>query len=148
VRSHRRQILWLGATGLWVGWLLYMTLTPDDIANNDNLIPFRDHVQALHCVLTGCPQVLSSFRFLFIDLIGNVAVFVPLGVGLVGLLNRPTRSRRVSLALAVVGGVLLSLFIESVQIGIPTRAADLTDVLLNGLGTAVGGVLILRKRDA
>jgi glycopeptide antibiotics resistance protein len=125
-----------------------MTLTPDNIANDNNLVPFRDHVKALRCVLVGCPQASSSFRFLFVDLLGNVAVFVPLGVGLVGLLNRPTRSRRVTLMLVVVGGVLLSLFIESIQINIPTRAADLTDVLLNSLGTAVGAALVLLKRDA
>jgi glycopeptide antibiotics resistance protein len=145
VRSRHNRILWLGATCLWAGWLLYMTLTPDNTPNTNRLIPFLGHVRALRCVLTGCPQTTASLRSLFVDLLGNIAVFVPLGVGLSGLLHRPPRRRRVSLALAILGGAFLSLTIESIQFSMPSRAADLTDLLLNSLGTALGAIFFFVK---
>ncbi len=138
-------------TSLWVAWLLYMTLTPDNTPNTNTLVPFRDHARALRCVLTACPQSAASLRALFVDLLGNVAVFIPLGVGLAALLHRPPRSQRVVslaewravLVLCILGGALLSATIETVQLTIPTRAADLTDLALNSLGTALGAALWL-----
>ncbi len=140
-RHHRAR--WLIVTGLWVGWLLYMTLTPDDTPNTNSLIPFLGHARALRCVLTACAERAASVRYLCVDLMGNVAVFIPLGVGLAGLFHRPPRRRGVSLALCVLGGALLSLTIESIQFDMPTRAADSTDVLLNSLGAALGAALWL-----
>jgi VanZ family protein len=119
-----------------------MTLTPDSTPNTNFPLPFRDHAQALGCVLSACPHSAESLRALVVDLLGNVAVFVPLGVGLAALLYRPPvvrpGSRRVTLLLCVLGGALLSSFIEAVQFTMPTRAADLTDLALNSLGAALG----------
>lgn len=122
-----------------------MTLTPDDTPNTNNLIPFLDHAWALHCVLTGCPESTASLRHLFVDFLGNIVVFIPLGVGLAGLLHRPPRHPGVSLLWCILGGASLSLIIESMQFNMPTRAADLTDLLLNSLGTALGAALWLLK---
>jgi glycopeptide antibiotics resistance protein len=135
----------LVVTGLWVGWLLYMTLTPDNTPNTNSLVPFLGHMRALRCVLRGCAERAGSLRYLGVDLLGNVAVFVPLGVGLAALLQRPSRGRRASLALCVLGGACLSLTIELVQFNMPTRAADSSDLLLNSLGTALGAALWLKK---
>ncbi|MGD9101607.1 MAG: VanZ family protein [Anaerolineae bacterium] len=132
-------------TGLWAGWLLYMTLTPDNTPNTNNLVPFLDHARSLRCVLTGCAERAASLRHLSVDLMGNVAVFVPLGIGLAALLHRPSRGRRASLALCVLGGACLSLTIELVQFSMPSRAADSGDLLLNSLGTALGAALWLKK---
>jgi glycopeptide antibiotics resistance protein len=141
----------LALTGLWAAWLLYMTLTPDSTPNANFPLPFRDHAQALGCVLTACPRSANSLRALFIDLLGNVAVFVPLGVGLAVVLHRepgrtmhhPPRDRKTTLLLCLLGGALLSTFIETVQYTIPTRAADLTDLALNSLGAALGAQALL-----
>ena len=128
-----------------MGWLLYMTLTPDKTSNTNRLIPFLGHARALRCVLTACAERAAFLRYLFVDLLGNVAVFIPLGVGLAGLLHRSPRRRGVSLAWCVLGGALLSLTIESIQFNMPTRAADSTDVFLNSLGAALGAALWLVK---
>ncbi len=133
----------MALTSLWVAWLLYMTLTPDNTPNSNVPVPFLGHAQALYCVLTACPQSADSLRALFVDLLGNIAVFIPLGVGLAALLHRPPRSRRTVLALCVLGGALLSAAIETVQFTMPTRVADLTDLALNSLGTALGAALWL-----
>ena len=134
---RRRQGCWSALTGLWAAWLLYMTLTPDSTPNTNFPLPFRDHAQALGCVLTACPHRASSLRALVVDLLGNVAVFVPLGVGLAALLHR-SLGQKATLVLCILGGALLSAFIEAVQFTMPTRAADLTDLALNSLGAALG----------
>lgn len=148
---RRRQGCWLALTGLWTAWLLYMTLTPDSTPNTNFPLPFRDHARALGCVLTACPHSANSLRALVVDLLGNVAVFVPLGVGLAALLHRsarltmyrPSRSQKTTLLLCILGGALLSSFIEAVQFTMPTRAADLTDLALNSLGAALGAQVYL-----
>jgi glycopeptide antibiotics resistance protein len=151
--TRRHQGRWLALTSLWTAWLLYMTLTPDNTPNTNVPVPFLGHAQALHCVLTACPQSADSLRALCVDLLGNVAVFMPLGVGLAALLHRSARltmhrpravrpgSRRATLVLCILGGALLSSSIEAVQYTMPTRAADLTDLALNSLGTALGAAL-------
>jgi glycopeptide antibiotics resistance protein len=87
-------------------------------------------------------------------LVGNVIAFIPLGI-LVPLL-RP----RNGIPLALVSGLALSTAIElgqlavSLQVGYGYRSADVDDVILNVLGTAIGaltvgaiGMLRLRSED-
>jgi glycopeptide antibiotics resistance protein len=137
------RAVWRAATLAWVACLLWLTLRPDDSPNTNNLIPFVDHAQAFYCVLTRCPYARACLYFLLIDLLGNLAVFVPLGVGLAGWLCRGREPWRCGL-LAALGGLALSATVESIQIGIPTRAGDTTDIILNTLGTALGALFWLR----
>jgi glycopeptide antibiotics resistance protein len=123
--------------------LVWLTLRPDDSPNANGLIPFVDHGQAFYCVLTWCPNARACLRFLLIDLLGNLLVFVPLGVSLAGWLDRGRARWRCGF-LAALGGLALSATVESIQIGIPTRAGDTTDVILNTLGTAIGALIWLR----
>lgn len=78
---------------------------------------------------------------LLINVIGNVVVFIPLGIGLAGLWHRgriwPTFGR------AVLGGFLLSLAIELMQLAIPGRATDVDDLIFNTLGTMLGVLAFL-----
>jgi glycopeptide antibiotics resistance protein len=71
----------------------------------------------------------SEFR----QLAGNIVLFVPFGLALP--LAVP-RCRRVARTVAV--GVLLSLAFELVQHVAPYHGFDIDDILLNGLGTAIG----------
>ena len=78
------------------------------------------------------------------DVLGNVAVFVPFGAALAvaTLLGRPKRRKGRKFWLwwlAVTGaGLLFSLFIEIAQLAIPSRVTDVDDVILNTLGTGSG----------
>jgi glycopeptide antibiotics resistance protein len=118
-----------------------MTLRADSTLNTINLVPLRDHAQALVCLLNDCPDATRSARFLFIDVAGNVAVFVPIGLALSGALGRMLDRRRLCLTITLC--MALSIGIELVQLTIPSRATDVDDVLFNTAGAALGALLIV-----
>jgi VanZ family protein len=63
----------------------------------------------------------------------NVVLFVPLGFFLALLLRRPVA--------ATVGCAAVSLVIECYQASLTTRVGTFADVVANGLGAGIGGVL-------
>jgi glycopeptide antibiotics resistance protein len=126
------------------GWVLVMVLRPDPTPNTINLVPLHDRLLALRCLLAGCPAARQAARFLFFETLGNVAVFVPIGLSLAGALHGLSGPRRVWIAIAA--GAALSIGIELAQLAVPSRATDVDDVLLNTLGAALGAVFIVRSR--
>jgi hypothetical protein len=77
-----RLTAWL-AVALIVIWLLSMTLRPGSQLNGINLVLFSRKWPALICLLEpSCSEQSAAFRFLFVDVLGNIAVFVPLGSAL------------------------------------------------------------------
>jgi VanZ family protein len=74
------------------------------------------------------------------DIIANIAGFVPLGFTLCGYLLSTGRTR-LAVVITIVFCGMFSLFVESVQVFLPTRDSDLTDVLTNLLGGAIGALL-------
>lgn len=68
-----------------------------------------------------------------VNVVGNVALFAPLGFLLVVALGDSVRR-------AMIGGALLSATIECTQYQIG-RAADIDDVLLNATGALIGGIV-------
>jgi glycopeptide antibiotics resistance protein len=147
--TWKRVAAWL-AVALIVIWLLNMTLRPGGQPNGINLVPFSQKRFALACLMEStCLQQGGSFNFLFVDGLGNVAAFVPLGAALaVATLPKraaaggQTRSDRRRWLIVVAAGFLLSLSIELAQLAIPTRATDVDDVILNTLGAAVGAAIV------
>ena len=146
--TWQRITAWL-AVALIVIWLLSMTLRPGSQPNGINLVPFSQKWPALVCVLTRCSETRDSAIFLFVDVLGNIVVFMPLGAAL-AVATLPTRAatgqrtrsdKRRWLAI-VAAGFLLSLSIELAQLAIPTRATDVDDVILNTLGTAIGAAIV------
>ena len=137
----RAQIGWAVVACLAVAWVLSMTLRADSTLNTINLVPFREHTQAVACLLNDCPDAARSARFLFIDVAGNVVVFVPIGLALSGALGGTSDRRRLWLAVALCAA--LSIGIELVQLTIPSRATDVDDVLFNTVGAALGALLIV-----
>ncbi len=123
-------------------WLLLMTLRPDGhISTHDiNLTPLAEHSRALVCLFDRqCQFQGQAFWFLLINLVGNILVFVPLGFGLAGALDRG----RVKPIIwpAVLGGFMLSLAIELLQLATPSRSTDVDDLIFNTLGAALGAGL-------
>jgi glycopeptide antibiotics resistance protein len=77
----------------------------------------------------------------WVNIVGNVLMFVPMGFCLPLLWKRWRKFWKVLLA-----GVLLPVCIETVQLFVG-RSVDVDDVLLNALGGAVGyGVYVLCRR--
>ena len=72
---------------------------------------------------------------------GNIALFVPLGLAF-GLAWPGTSKRWNAVQRAALVGLVVSLLVEAIQFTVPTgRVADVDDLLLNTLGSALGGWL-------
>ncbi|MEO7117432.1 MAG: VanZ family protein, partial [Candidatus Limnocylindrales bacterium] len=117
-----------------VAAILIFTIQPSATARPDwahiNLIPFQDLLRSIDTVGRARDAAIAN-------LIGNVVLFVPLGVGLA------LRFGRLGVGLAVVLVSGLSMGVESLQALWPIgRSADITDVLMNTLGGLVGFVLV------
>ncbi len=81
-------------------------------------------------------------RELLLNLIGNVAMFIPSGILLPILYRRLDRFRKV-----VGAGALMSLGIELLQLPFSARMSDVDDLILNTLGAAAGyGIFALARR--
>lgn len=76
------------------------------------------------------------------DIVANLLLYFPLGLGLVPLL-RERYGRVAGLTVAVATGLWLSFAIEVLQAYAPSRVSSLTDLLLNGVSTLAGGVAAL-----
>lgn len=155
-----RVMAWLVVL-LVAAWLLSLTLRSSaelnlgrirtgDPGHELNLHPFSNKLQSLRNLLLSPDPARrrAAWSYLSVDVLGNVAVFVPFGGALAaaGLLSWPATRRRRSFWPSWLGvtaaGLLLSLFIEIAQLAIPSRVTDVDDVILNTLGTAVGALLI------
>jgi len=119
-------------TGIYLGGLAWMTLTP---------IPFEAKRESLvELVVDGLHRSSATdwVTAAGIELAIKVAIFVPFGLLLVGLLGR----RR--WVFVVFLGVITSCWIELAQsIWVPSRAADAGDVLANSTGALLGVVVAL-----
>ena len=77
-----------------------------------------------------------------INIVGNIALFIPGGIVLPLLDRRLDRFRK-----AVAGGAAVSLCVELIQLLLPNSTTDIDDLILNTLGTALGcGVYFLLRR--
>lgn len=138
-----RWVWWL-LVGVTTAWLLWMTLHSNIYPNpiEINLIPMARHSEALICLINHtCLSARRSLWFLLIDVVGNIAVFIPLGFGLTGAL--PQASFRQSIGRAALGGFSLSLVIELSQLAIPSRTTDVDDLIFNTLGATIGAVIFV-----
>lgn len=119
-----------------------MTLRPNPTVAN-NLTP-----------LTKPSRWLGLPLHLLINIVGNVAVFVPLGTAAaLALTERPITQR---LLLGATVGAALSAAIELMQIALPSRASRIGDWALNTTGAAIGALTgciltgtyrVLREKD-
>lgn len=107
---------------------------------SDLLMPSTFHMLRKMVLILPWKDVRWTRHYLK-DILLNVAGFVPLGFFMLlylQLKNRPLF--RASLAVVVIG-TAISLFIELLQVYLPMRSSSLTDLMCNGLGTALGTFL-------
>jgi glycopeptide antibiotics resistance protein len=125
---QRRTWLWWSLSLIIAGWLLWMTLRPNQTVAAD-LTPLTE----------SAAEKGISTHFL-IDLAGNIVVFMPLGTALALAMRGRVLGRR--LLLATLGGAGLSLIIELIQTSVPSRVAAVDDWLLNTGGTFLGAAAV------
>ena len=109
-------------------------------------IPFED-LRHLSHRLEHKPISTQLVAVIIMPIIANVLLFLPWGfLTFVSLytLDRPTMQTYV---LTILGGLSFSLAIEAWQYFLPTRVADVNDVIWNTTGAALGAILgHLRQR--
>jgi glycopeptide antibiotics resistance protein len=143
-----RRLAWLGVVLIVLG-LLTMTLWRGRAPNAINLIPFQQKWPALVCLAHKCAWALSAGVFLFVDVLGNLVVFVPFGAALAVATLPPSAAGRRFRNFGsrwwlriVAAGFLFSLGIELTQLLIPGHTTDVDDVIFNTLGAAIGSILV------
>ncbi len=129
----------------WTAFIVVLSLLPlDAIADSRPVVwvavvPFESIGQALHRGL-----VWASF----VSVVGNVAAFAPIGcLAPAGWDRWRTWMATLALGVGISMGIELSQLAISIAIGVPYRHADVDDVILNGLGTAIGyGTWLVLRR--
>lgn len=102
-----------------------------------SLYPFAGWRPAGHEPLAFLVQPASRWWSGF-DLVANLIGYLPLGALLFGAMVRSGRPVRAALLVAVLGSTLLSFTMELLQNWLPQRVPSNIDLLLNGLGGALG----------
>jgi glycopeptide antibiotics resistance protein len=122
---------------LWIAVLCYLHWHPFDFhpglaeamkrLHEVIWLPFEDYRQG---------EYLNSFG----QILEKPLLFAPLG----GVLAAPWGGRRLHLFAAVAISAAIAIVLEAGQLGLPTRYASITDVLLGTVGTAIGFVVVRR----
>lgn len=137
--------LWFGGCVLLIGWTTLPSqsgppsLTPYPRGALVACVDDREHWLPPGLSRVAPSQLVSEF-------LPNIALFVPLGVGLLLLLSdryrRPLRRKR-SLAVLVLVPMLTSCAIETYQALFTTRVCAPIDVMANTAGGVLGGLLLV-----
>jgi glycopeptide antibiotics resistance protein len=119
-----------------VGAILLLTLRPDEPSTSVNLEPLAHHGRALQALLDGTADREVLVRYLVVDVLGNLVLFLPLGLAVAGTVGHWAPVARLSAG--ALFGLGLSIGVELVQLGVPGRASDVDDVIFNTVGAVVG----------
>jgi len=144
-REHRLYVIVIILSLLG---LMALTLTPDGTESPGNYVPLVHLGKAVQCVLADyCRKPWQAYRFIYIDFLGNIAIFIPLGIGIAGMFAK--RGLRAVVAATLLLGFMTSFALEVGQLFVPSRSPDIDDLIFNSLGSLLGGLLLvkfLRKR--
>ena len=113
-------------------WLMFLN-RPPLVLPGINLVPFRTVKEFSGLLHDGSPAPSYLRRVAAVNLLGNILMFLPLGF--LPAMVFP-RLRHWDRLLGTVAGVII--FAEAAQYFSRRGAADIDDLILNLLGTAVG----------
>ena len=136
VGGVRRRPILLAVTAVYVALVALATVTPAWLP--------RAVFDALFGIPSAAAESAPAADASDVDVVANILMFAPIGLLLVLLFG----ARRWAAALVL--AVAFTVCIELVQLGIPSRVADINDVVLNASGALVGllaGLLFARVRS-
>jgi VanZ family protein len=117
------------------------TLAHDSVGSHHLLMPSRFKVLK-KTILVPPWEDFRFTRSYLMDVITNILGFIPFGFFLSAYLRlrKPASIYRILFISVLVAGCI-SLSIELIQVYLPTRSSQLTDVITNISGAALGGIL-------
>jgi VanZ family protein len=117
------------------------TLAHDSVGDHHLLIPSRFEVLQ-KTILVPPWKDFSLSRSYFMDILTNILGFIPFGFFFSAFLclKKPLSTYRILLISVLLAGCI-SLSIELIQVYLPTRSSQLTDVITNISGAALGVIL-------
>ncbi len=139
-QEHVLPWLGVGLAGTVLTFIALGHTGPSDTGGKCYLLPFGEYGPMILCLVKSCRSASSAARFLVINGLGNVIVFMPWG-GMLYLALRPLCQPTRSILWATLAGGVLSLVYEIVQLWIPGRVVATDDLILNTLGSALGAGL-------
>lgn len=77
----------------------------------------------------------------FTDLSLNIILFLPFGFGLGCLFRKRKKSGKLFPSLLAITGLSFSFILEMLQTLLPSRLPSIIDILMNGFGTLIGGII-------
>lgn len=102
--------------------------------------PFDDLKHLAHAIERR-PVSTQIFAVIIVPIIGNVLLFVPWGLLMFIALYTIERPTVQTYVLTILLGFTFTLAIEAWQYFLPSRVADVNDVIWNTLGTILGAIL-------
>ena len=145
--SRRRELVLLTFV-LYLLGLVAVTLSPPPVrrARAAAAIETELHVNPASLTCSSAPRGSRAHGFCVDNAVGNVVLFLPLGVLLPLVLGRLRFGSGVLIAIALSSSIEL---IQFASRGWSQRTADVNDVILNSLGACLGlvVVLFLRRRQ-
>jgi glycopeptide antibiotics resistance protein len=103
-------------------------------------IPFED-LRHLEHRLARRPISTQILSVIIVPIIANIALFLPWAFFLFLLLYTAKRATIQTYVLTMLLGFSFSCTIEAVQYFLPTRVADINDIIWNTVGTGFGAIL-------
>ena len=120
--------------------IMHVTCSPGTKKKGINVIPFKENKVFIRAFFSNTSMTRHEIPlWVFLNLFGNVGLFIPFGFFLAGFLCQS--SSRSPYVIAILSGCMLSFFIEFLQLFMPTRATDIDDIMLNTVGTCLGVML-------
>ena len=103
-------------------------------------IPFEDLRHLAHR-LEHRPMATTTLSIIVLPVIGNTLLFLPWGFLMFISLYSVDRSTVQTYVLTILLGISFSAAIEAVQYFLPSRVADVNDIIWNSAGTLIGALL-------
>jgi glycopeptide antibiotics resistance protein len=108
--------------------------------SNLDPVPF-DEVRHLYRIIAHKPVGTHIVALIFVPIIANVLFFVPWGFLLFLTLYTDRRPTVQTYVLTILMGLTFTCTIEACQYFLPSRVADVNDVIWNTVGASAGAVL-------
>lgn len=136
----RRPITWLLLIATTIVIVLVTVVASGKAYTKIDPIPFEDLRHLAHRSASR-PVSTQIVSVILLPILGNVALFLPWGfLAFIALytIDRPTVQTYV---LTILLGLTFSVAIEAWQYFLPTRVADINDIIWNTAGTIIGAIL-------